>query len=527
MANIKELIEYSKANPTSDIATKTQKAIQAGLYDKEASSLGVDLTWAGRPKMEQTIDTSKAPLTDRVYGTLQKYAGKQKESLSRMKKGEQGFLETGLQELGQGIGSASEVGFETLRSVPGLGKLIDKSIGVVGQSIAENKGLLGEIANSEKVQNALKEYELLSPRQKSNIEALFEVGTSIIGGGSAKPVAKGTVGAIKEGISTAEAIAKDTARSVRLSNARKSAQEAMEASRRILGKQAKGKIKDISKGIKVLSRLDTTGVETYRDLKGVVERGIEKNLDDIDAIYESVPGKRVLADLNIEDTVKVGDRTTKVTTNHVQEALDHLEETYGKAGMKKEQARIQLLKEQTQIDGLTPREINEIAREYGKEVGSKAFNKKGDALTSVNARMFENTRKGVKETARGFLPDDASKALDIETSEMIRVKDLVNNMEEAVSALESKIEKRNIFEKMGRGLGIGVDMATGGALRAFVTKLMPSNIGLKTLNSLHLQEKLAKDLKKIRDATTKYSDEQLVDFIKSGGKEIPKKSFKK
>jgi len=34
-------------------------------------------------------------------------------------------------------------------------------------------------------------------------------------------------------------------------------------------------------------------------------------------------------------------------------------------------------------------------------------------------------------------------------------------------------------------------------------------------------------LKKIRDATTKYSDEQLVDFIKSGGKEIPKKSFKK
>lgn len=53
MATLKELIEYSKANPQSDTAFKMQKAITGGAYDEEANQTGVDLSWAGRPPLGQ------------------------------------------------------------------------------------------------------------------------------------------------------------------------------------------------------------------------------------------------------------------------------------------------------------------------------------------------------------------------------------------------------------------------------------------------------------------------------------------
>jgi len=54
MATLQELIEYSKANPTSDIAKKTRKAIESGIYDEEANNSGIDLSWAGRPTTTAT-----------------------------------------------------------------------------------------------------------------------------------------------------------------------------------------------------------------------------------------------------------------------------------------------------------------------------------------------------------------------------------------------------------------------------------------------------------------------------------------
>ena len=46
---LKQLIGYSKANPTSDIASQLEQAITSGAYDQQAADEGVDLSWAGRP----------------------------------------------------------------------------------------------------------------------------------------------------------------------------------------------------------------------------------------------------------------------------------------------------------------------------------------------------------------------------------------------------------------------------------------------------------------------------------------------
>ena len=148
--------------------------------------------------------------------------------------------------------------------------------------------------------------------------------------------------------------------------------------------------------------------------------------------------------------------------------------------------------------GLTAAEINQIAREYGTEFGSKAFSARtGDPLTSTNAQAFENIRTGVKESSRSFLKTDAARALDKGVSDMIRTKKLVDTMAEKVNALEQRVTKRNIVERVGRGIGTAIDMATFGGLRAFVARIFPSNVGLKVQNSLDMQNALASNLRKL------------------------------
>jgi len=51
MASLKEIIEYSKANPNTDYAKKAYEHIQSGAFDTQAQQEGVDLSWAGRPKV--------------------------------------------------------------------------------------------------------------------------------------------------------------------------------------------------------------------------------------------------------------------------------------------------------------------------------------------------------------------------------------------------------------------------------------------------------------------------------------------
>lgn len=388
-------------------------------------------------------------------------------------------------------------------------------------NVEQGKGLVGGVVDKLTDIPAVQEFALKHPNASEDFNRVMTLLLSKAEKGKIEPktVVPRTLEQGKKALDSAKTV-KDN---ILLKNAQKSAQEVYDASQHIVGtKQSGGKMQDIPKGIKVFSRLDTDGVKTFKDLEKVVNSGISKNTAEVDAIYNSVGGTSKLPDLNKVTKVKLGNRTTDVKVNYVEDALNHLEEAYSKSGLKADEARIKLLREQAQIDGLTPSEINLLAREYGTEFGNKAFNAKGDALTSVNAKAYENTRSGIKETAREFLPDNASKTLDLETSEMIRVKKLTNKMSEAVSSLEAKITKRNILEKMGRGVATGIDMATGGALRAFTARLLPSNVGIKTMNALELQQTLGKNLKIIKEALKSKTDAELIKYIKELDKSASK-----
>lgn len=266
------------------------------------------------------------------------------------------------------------------------------------------------------------------------------------------------------------------------------------------GKVLQGDTGDAAVGARVLGQIDTTGVKTYEDLSNKLQDNIKSNLQSVDEAYAADKTPRTLNSLEQKVSGEVGGVKVSAKVNYVKEALGHLQELYTKTRDVQEAAQIKALISKAKTQGLTPGEINMIARKYGTEFGTKAFSARtGEALTSVNARAYENVRSGLKDTARNLLTDDKTKALDKTTSDMIKVKKLSDTMAEKVNKLEQRVVKRNVVEKIARAAGQVIDFATFGGPKAFVQKLFfPSNVGLKTMNSIDLESQLSKNLRLIK-----------------------------
>ena len=272
----------------------------------------------------------------------------------------------------------------------------------------------------------------------------------------------------------------------------------VQSAEEIAGRVLQGDIASQTVGAKVLSRIDTSKVKTYGDLSKVLDTNVKENLRAVDNEFAKSTEPVKLKDLKREVEADADGVIVKGKINFVEEALSHLLEVAKNTRDVAGEARMKTIIKRAKEQGLTPTDINKIAREYGTEFGKKAFDKMGNPLTSVNARAYENIRKGVKETARSFLKTDEAKAFDKSTHEMLDVKILVDKVNEAVNKLEQKVVKRNLLEKIGRGLGTAVDLATFGGLRAFLARLFPSNIGLKVQNNMDFEAALSKNLETIK-----------------------------
>lgn len=251
---------------------------------------------------------------------------------------------------------------------------------------------------------------------------------------------------------------------------------------------------------------------TYDDLSNLIQKNIEQKLTAVDEKLGGYQETFKPADIT-KSVVSEGGKTAKI--NYVQESITDLKNLYKAVKDPQSLVDVKDLETKLKSEGLTSKEINDLARQYGTEFGKKAFSKTGDPLTSTNAQAFESIRKGLKENARGTLPDDEAKALDKNASSLIRAKDMVDRINQKVSMLENKVKQRNIMEKVGRFTGTAIDVATFGGLKAFITKLFfPSNVGLKTMNSLDLEAELGKNLK-IIDKLANAPDHVVANTIKT------------
>lgn len=267
-----------------------------------------------------------------------------------------------------------------------------------------------------------------------------------------------------------------------------------------LGQVLQGKTDDVTKGAEALKSLNLKGITKYSQLSDRIGKKISTLAQEVDDILGKDQTLRKASDLFTEMKTKSG-KTVK--DNFVTKALNHLSELYEKTGDAVAKSEIDDVINKANTEGLSVKEINDIARTYGQEFSSKAFNKVGDALTSVNAQMFENTRKGLKTLARNTIGGTEAKAKDELISSLYNTKRLIDQNVEAVAKLRQKAEKMGLGKQAVRLLIKAADTATLGGFQAIRQSFQQSNIGNKTLNWIGVEEALKKNLKIIEKAGTK------------------------
>ena len=249
---------------------------------------------------------------------------------------------------------------------------------------------------------------------------------------------------------------------------------------------------DRPRAIRALRDIDPTDIKTEKDLFDALDDKVESlSLKKGEALATDTQTKK-LSELALKR--KVGTET--VSYNHVDDALKELDDFYAKTGNPTKRAAISQLRAKAETQGLTVKEMDDLAILHGKEIN--AFNASGEAASGLSKQAAENTRKGVKSTARDLFNDPIYKEVDLAISDTIRTRDLIKAQVEAVTKLQQKIIPRGWREEVGRGIAKVINMLSGNTLKGAVEYLIPRGQGYKVMNALDMEKILQKNLKSLQ-----------------------------
>lgn len=252
---------------------------------------------------------------------------------------------------------------------------------------------------------------------------------------------------------------------------------------------------DTKKATEALSQLDIDDVKSYTDLRNKAQQQVKLIQDAKDAAFDTNKETKKLADLAY--SIDVGEE--RVAKNFVEDALDQLQDFYIKTNDVKAATEITQLRNKANDVGLTIREVDELARRHGSDLN--AYNASGELASGLTKQASENTREGLKETARSNFGSDLAKKADGEMHKLIKVIDLAEKMEESVQKLRSKIMDRGLMGELGHFLVNAADFVSGGFLKGATRALLtPRGQGYNTLNALDLENQLQKNLQIIQKA---------------------------
>jgi len=438
-------------------------------------------------------------------------AEKVRASDTARKLGEQGVSSSVFQLLGQSAGLVSDVG----------GELIKGTVKAVLPQAGEEavKGVVTSVAKpvveSDPMQFIINRYQSLDDKTKRDVDAALGIGSLIadvvgigLGGKAVKTgsqIGKQTLSTIaRTGDDVVDTGARLTAKAIeKLSPPAPTTREAV-------GEVLQGATKDVGEGIKAFSTLDTTGVKTFAELSSKIDKQIG-NLDkQVDTDLGKDTTKTLLKDLTVSAKTTGGN---VVKVKPVEQALNHLGEVYEKIGDAVQAANIREILVQSATRGLTKLEVNDIARLYGREFGEKAFGKLGEPLTSVNAKLYENTRKALKLIARSGIKGKEAQKADRLMSSLYNTQTLIKRNVEAVNKLQQRIKERGLLEKVGNAVSKYADILTGGSLRGLVGGLLPRGAGYKVMNALDVEEALGKNLEIIQKAIKSGNDAEITKIL--------------
>lgn len=415
---------------------------------------------------------------------------------------------TQLRVAGAATGAVGDVTFEALKLV--TPKFIE-------DLAAKGMDKVGETEVAQALMTKYSELKEKHPEAMKDLEDVLNITSMIPIGKGATVAGKGVVKGVSK---TGKVVSKITGEALEASRVSRIAR-ATEEIDSVVGHIVQGDTKALSRAKRALSTIDTADVKTYADLKGKIDDGIEALAGKVDEKLEA--SGKTLGSLKSKDlvtTTKVGNSVVK--QKFVEDAIDQLDELYTNIKDAPSQARMAAIREKLTKEGLTLKEVNDLAREYGREFGTKAFGKTGEALTSINAQAFENTRKGIKKVVRDKMPDDVTKMLDERISDLYNTNRYVAKMEEKVNALYQKVKKRGLLENISIKLADTVDVATFHTVSGFISRMLPKNVGNNVMNAINLEGALKANLKKLDKLLITTKDSTLTDgvakIIKSNSK---------
>lgn len=287
------------------------------------------------------------------------------------------------------------------------------------------------------------------------------------------------------------------------------AQKAAEGVDNFLNQVFQGKDEDIAIAKKALTNLDLTGVKNYKDLTRLLNDNIKGISTRLDEVLDKDTSVKLLDNLNTLFDVD----GQKIAKNFAKDAIEQLDELYTKTNDPVSLAKIRNLATKANTQGLTTKEINDLAKTYGREFGKKAFSKIGEPLTSVNAQNYENTRKGVKELARRLYGNDAPRMADEELTNLIRVRDLSGKMVNKVNSLKQKVLKDKMGTRVVNAALKVSDFMTFGGLKGISKFFVPRGEGFKIANALDLEKNLTKSLKQIQKALKSQDEKEIYKIL--------------
>jgi hypothetical protein len=408
-----------------------------------------------------------------------------------------GGIRLGLRTVGAVAGGITDVateGIKSLSNATGLTEAV-KPIGLAILDTDVGKAGLNAIKSGAEAYSTFAKSNPDTAKALGdvlNITSLLPIGAGAkIAGQGAVDLTKGTIKGIESGISGTTRVTSKLIESIKPKI--KPVPTPLQATGQIL----QGKTKDLNAGVKALASIKTKGIKTFKELDDAFSKKVEELSRVVDSSFEQDTTKTLLKDISTSGKTVSG---TVVKSNPVENALIQLSELYTKTGDVVKKTNIDEIINMAKTQGLTKGEINDIAKAYGSEFGSKAFGKTGEALTSVNAQMFENTRKAVKEVARSGISGAEAKLADQTMSSILNTQKLVKNNIEAVNKLKQRIQEMGLLAKFGNDITKYADILTGGSVRGFIGGLLPRGAGYKVMNALDLEEILAKNLDIINQA---------------------------
>ena len=498
MSTLKEAIQYAQENPNSSFATDLRGRITTGSFDSKAQDEGIDLSGisptfhlnVGDKNIFQRVGNDFAQrgedLLNKVHGTQEAIKG------TGLLGNIAGIGETAGNIVGSAAGGLINAGVEAGKSVINtlngdqgqkLAQGIEdfkNSTNILGQKNGDTLKSIGDFMKQgtdnlppnvvDSFHNFLNTIGLMGGGKLADmpigkvVDVVKSLPETIKGGVDA---VKNTIGKVKEGIIP----------SVTLDEA--------------VGHIIQGETGDIASAKRALSSLDTTGLKTYKDIQAKIKLEIPKLAKKVDNEFaKDTIGKSIK---DFEQTVGEGKSAVKV--NYVKQALSDLIDYYKKTGNASGLSKIKLIENNAKIKGMTYGDVNELARLHGKDIN--AFNANGEAASGLTKQAAENTRKGLKTTARQGLGGTEAQALDAKLSDLYDTQSLIDKMVEKVNTASQKIPKQGVIPKTVGKVVKTVDTLTGSPLKAIGKQI--GNVGATgAMSAVEIEQNLEKYLKTLK-----------------------------